>query len=68
MTKEEHRLKHVELHQSLDLLFADYILHHQHQGSFMSMPFQQFLEWSYSQTVNPDPTPGTEHDDVENTD
>jgi hypothetical protein len=61
MTKEEHRKIHIELHNSLDLLFADYILHHPDQNNFLGMQFQQLMEWSYSQTINPDPAPGTKH-------
>lgn len=54
MTRDEHRQRHVELHRSLDELFADFIRHaprDQHQ--FLDMPLSTLLSWSYQQTLEP---------------
>jgi hypothetical protein len=53
MTPEEHKARHVELHEALDELLADYIKHHPGQHSFTSMPVMMLLEWSHEQTTNP---------------
>lgn len=58
MTPEEHRQRHVELHQALDELFADYILHHPTQQGFVDMPFRLLLEWAFQQTKEPDELDG----------
>ena len=55
MTPEEHKKRHEELHQSLDELCADYIGHHPDEHSFLNMPFEKLLQWSYEQTKNPTP-------------
>lgn len=54
MTKEEHRQRHIELHASLDELFADYITNHPNQQGFVEMPFKLLLDWSCKQTFEPD--------------
>jgi hypothetical protein len=41
------------LHQHLDELFADYILHHPKERNFTGMPLMRLLEWSCEQTKNP---------------
>lgn len=53
MKPEEHKQRHIELHRSLDELFADYISHHPNQTKFTSMPVMTLLEWSHQQTLNP---------------
>ena len=55
METEEHKQRHVELHESLDELFADYITHHPEQRDFLNMPVRQLIEWSVSQTTHPTP-------------
>jgi hypothetical protein len=62
MTTEEHRQRHIELHQALDELLADYIRHHplnlrdgHDMRSFLSRPIGELLEWSASQTSAPTP-------------
>lgn len=51
MTKEGHKQRHVELHQSLDELLADFI---GHTGRLPSeTPLSDFVLWSYEQTVSP---------------
>ena len=45
--------EHIELHKSLDELFADYIVHHPDEIEFTQMPIMQLLEWSHEQTTNP---------------
>ena len=53
MTHEEHRLKHIALHNSLDELLADWIIE---TGSLPSKSsVLELLEWSHSQTINPSP-------------
>ena len=54
LTLEEHKKRHIELHKSLDELFADYISHHPDQVGFTTMPIKQLIEWSHRQTVKPD--------------
>jgi hypothetical protein len=56
MKKAEHKKRHIELHKSLDELFADYIYHHSEQLSFNDMPIIELIKWSSSQTKNPTPT------------
>ena len=53
MTTKEHKQRHIELHRSLDELFADYISHHPEQIQFTTMPLAILLEWSFEQTKNP---------------
>lgn len=61
MTKEEHRLRHVELHQALDELVADMI------GRTGKLPSEttimELATWSYQQTKEPDHDTGTEKTD-----
>ncbi len=53
MKPEEHKQRHVELHKSLDELFADYIIHHPDESNYSGMVLQQFIRWSYEQSKNP---------------
>jgi hypothetical protein len=48
-----HYLRHIELHQALDELFADFIRHHPERTRFLDMSFRELMEWSYQQTLNP---------------
>ncbi len=52
-TEEEHKQRHIELHKSLDELFADYIAHHPKEASFTGMPIGKLMLWAYEQTKNP---------------
>lgn len=51
MTPEEHKQRHIQLHNSFDELFADFI------GHTGRLPIQttliDFLNWSYDQTIKP---------------
>lgn len=53
MTHEEHRRRHVKLHQALDELFADFIQHHPGDHHFTQMPLIDLLKWSNQQTIDP---------------
>ena len=53
MTPEEHKQRHIELHKSLDELFADYISHHPEEIQFTKMPLIKLITWAYEQTKNP---------------
>jgi hypothetical protein len=54
---ERHRKRHVELHQALDELCADWAAH-QPLGSvgkmFSNTTIMELMEWSYKQTQEPD--------------
>lgn len=52
MTPEEHKIRHVELHQALDELVADWIFHV--EGALPSMRMVlDLMQWSYQQTQSP---------------
>ena len=60
MTPLEHKQRHIELHRSLDQLFADFVQHNPHLHNYMQQPIMALIEWSYRQTIEPDeisPTP-----------
>ena len=52
INKEDHKKRHIELHESLDELVSDFINHTE------SMPTEttvlDLLKWAYLQTINPD--------------
>lgn len=51
MTTEEHRARHVALHQALDELVADFIVH---TGWFPSRAtIFELMDWSHQQTLEP---------------
>ena len=51
MNKEEHKARHLELHQKLDELVADFITH---TKSFPSQAtLMELMKWSFQQTINP---------------
>ena len=56
MTTDEHRARHLVLHQSMDELLADYIGHHPEQVHFFSLPVEHLLQRSYTQTTTPTET------------
>lgn len=51
MTPEEHKQRHIELHRSLDELFADFITH---GNGRTTSSIRELLEWSHKQTQQPD--------------
>ena len=53
MKLKEHKKRHIELHKSIDELFADYIAHHPDEIEFTKMPLMKLINWSYEQTKNP---------------
>ena len=56
MSEEEHRLRHVALHNSFDELLADYMTHTKREGGeqITQRPIIDLLQWSYKQTQEPD--------------
>lgn len=67
MTPEAHRQRHQALHQALDELLADWLAHTAlppgatRPAPVLQRPVQDLIEWSYRQTLDPTPVPGT-HD------
>lgn len=53
MTKEEHRLRHIQLHQALDELCADWIEHNS-SGHLSTSSIMDLIKWSHRQTVEPE--------------
>lgn len=52
MTPAQHKNVHVALHTALNNLLDDFILH---KGPrFSDKAIGELLDWSYSQTINPD--------------
>ena len=58
MNLEDHKARHVELHQKFDELLADFIAHTGDLPSQTSV--MEFMTWSHEQTL--EPTPGKEDD------
>lgn len=58
MTKDEHIVKHKELHDSLDILVADMITHTEMFPSQITV--LELITWSAAQTL--DPTTKEPHD------
>ncbi len=54
MTPEEHRIRHVMLHASLDELIADWI-NHNPDKNLNTTTLMDFLHWSFRQTTDPVP-------------
>lgn len=50
---ELHKKAHTKLHNALDELFADYIIHHPDEMEFTEMPLIKLMTWSHEQTSNP---------------
>lgn len=58
MTHDEHRARHVLLHEQFDELCADYLTHN--RGSLPSKTtMAEMIRWSHEQTI--DPTESGEH-------
>lgn len=53
MTPEEHKEKHIKLHNSLDELFADFIKQHPDTVRFLEKPIIELIRWSKNQTCQP---------------
>jgi hypothetical protein len=55
MTKEEHRRRHVDLHEALDELMADWALHQPRDGTklYSNTTITELMKWSFEQTQNP---------------
>jgi hypothetical protein len=51
LTPEMHKLRHAQLHRSLDELLADWIRHTANLPSESTV--MDFLKWSHAQTLNP---------------
>jgi hypothetical protein len=59
VTQDEHRERHKLLHQMMDELVADYLMHV--RGAMPSTStLMQLMEWSHAQTI--DPTELRQHD------
>jgi hypothetical protein len=57
LSYEEHKARHIFLHENLDELFADFIQHHPQQHGFLERPIRELLEWSCEQKNNPTEPP-----------
>lgn len=51
LTTEQHRARHVALHQALDELLADFIVHTRQMPSVTTL--KDLMEWSHQQTIDP---------------
>jgi len=58
MTPEQHRLRHIELHQALNELIADWILDTERLPSDASV--MELMEWSSRQAIKPTHKDGSE--------
>lgn len=54
MTREKHRLRHIELHRHLDELFADFIKNNPNLSTYTGATIKDLMEWSHKQTIEPD--------------
>jgi len=66
MTKEEHRKRHVQLHEALDELIGDWLRYDGlPSGRLLSdASIMDLVEWSYQQTLDPtegEPGPAPGH-------
>jgi hypothetical protein len=52
MTKQEHIQKHIDLHNALDELIADWISQEE-IIPFTDRPIIELIRWSFDQTINP---------------
>jgi len=54
MTHEEHRQRHLELHEALDELVADFIEHSKPGEGFPSKTtVLELMKWSHLQVIDP---------------
>ena len=51
MTKEEHKQRHIKLHENLDELIGDYIS--QTKKMLSKTTIMELIEWSHQQTIEP---------------
>jgi hypothetical protein len=51
--KESHRQRHIELHQALDELAADWIAQQPRGKLFSNTTIMELLQWSFEQTKEP---------------
>jgi hypothetical protein len=51
---KRHRQRHVELHQALDELCADWAMHQPQGKIFSNSTIMELMEWSYKQTQEPE--------------
>lgn len=60
LTPEEHKTRHLELHQALDELYADYLAHNLPRAGdplkadFFPVSLNDLMAWSFKQTQSPD--------------
>lgn len=55
-TPIEHRDRHIELHDNLDELLADWVRNTESAG-YLSQPIINLINWSHKQTLTPDHPP-----------
>jgi hypothetical protein len=53
LSRDEHRLRHVELHKALDELLADWLFHVATARPSTST-VMELMQWSHKQTIDPD--------------
>jgi hypothetical protein len=51
---ERHRQRHVELHQALDELAADWVVHQPRGKVFSNSSIMELIQWSHVQTIEPE--------------
>jgi len=54
VSRDKHRMRHVELHRALDELLADFA--RTRKGTILDRQISELLAWSYQETKSP-----TEH-------
>jgi hypothetical protein len=52
MNESEHRLRHIQLHQALDELVADFLTHNPDKRP-STATIMELIKWSHEQTQNP---------------
>ncbi len=52
MNKKEHIKIHKQLHESLDKLLADFLIHNKKAG--LTTSIRELIEWSHQQTIDPE--------------
>ena len=54
LNKEQHRNRHVTLHNVFGELLTDFIMNTKSAGIYVDQPIRHLLQWSQRQTVEPD--------------
>jgi hypothetical protein len=54
MTRDEHRARHVELHEAFDELLADFLANAPGRPLPSTSTLEDLMKWSHRQTVDPD--------------